>query len=142
MNFPFSSLVKSENDTLSVAKRFSSVLENGDLITLNGDLGSGKTFFVKSCCADLNINNVNSPSFAIVYEYSGSKKVYHFDFYRIKKIEELYDIGIDEYFNDEDAIKFIEWSNLMSEIIPNDHYSVKINIVKEDIREIIIEKNG
>ena len=70
--------------------------------------------------------DVNSPSFSIVNEYSGNNKVYHFDFYRLKKIEELYDIGFEEYLNDEDAIIFIEWGNLMNEALPRNYLEILI----------------
>ena len=140
MKFPFKTILKSENDTSEIAKEFSEVLINGDIVALNGDLGTGKTFFVKAVCKEFKILNVNSPTFAIVYEYSGSKKIYHFDFYRIKKLVELYDIGIEEYLNDEDSVVFIEWADLMSEIIPKKHYEIKLKILDNENREIQITK--
>jgi len=141
MELPFKTFVNSEEETLSVAKEFAKILKEGDIITLNGDLGTGKTFFVKAVCKEYNFENVNSPTFAIVYEYSGDKKIYHFDFYRIKKIEELYDLGIEEYLNDEEAITFIEWADLMKEVLPNKFYSVTIKMTEENKREIDITKN-
>ena len=141
MEFPFQTNLNSEKDTIKAAKEFSKILNNGDVVALNGDLGSGKTFFVKAVCKEYKIENVNSPTFAIVYEYSGLKNVYHFDFYRIKKIEELYDIGIEDYLNDGEAILFIEWADLMCEILPKKHYSISINLLEDDKRKLEITKH-
>lgn len=140
MNFPLTKLVKSEAGTKELAKDLSNVFNTGDIITLNGELGAGKTFLVKSICENYGIKNSSSPSFAIVNVYEGKKKINHFDFYRIKKIEELYDIGIEDYFSDENAIMFIEWGDLYPEILPPNMFEIKIKFIDENSREIIIEK--
>lgn len=140
MDFPFQTILNSEDDTTKAAKEFSKILAYGDVVALNGDLGTGKTFFVKAACKEYEIENVNSPTFAIVYEYTGKRKVYHFDFYRIKKIEELYDIGIEDYFNDDEAITFIEWAELMNEVLPKKLYSVSLKLLDENKRELEIIK--
>lgn len=141
MLFPYKIILNSEIDTLRTAEEFSKVLKNGDIVALNGDLGTGKTFFVKGVAKQFNITNVNSPTFAIVYEYKGDRKIYHFDFYRIKRIEELYDIGIEDYFNDEEAVVFIEWAELMIEVLPRKYYLIKINLLENNKREIEITKH-
>ena len=141
MDFPFQTLLNTEDDTLKIAKEFSEILNDGDVVALNGDLGAGKTFFVKAVCKEYKIENVNSPTFAIVYEYSGLKNIYHFDFYRIKKIEELYDIGIEDYLNDGAAIVFIEWADLMDEILPKNHYTISLTLLEEKKRKLEIVKN-
>jgi tRNA threonylcarbamoyladenosine biosynthesis protein TsaE len=141
MDFPFQTFINSEDDTLNVAKEFSKILKDGDIVALNGDLGSGKTFFVKAVCKEYKIESVNSPTFAIVYEYSGVKNIYHFDFYRIKRMEELYDIGIEDYLNDGEAIVFIEWADLMDEILPKKHYSILITVLEDEKRKLEIVKN-
>jgi tRNA threonylcarbamoyladenosine biosynthesis protein TsaE len=140
INLPFTVIVESENETEKIAKSFAENLIPGDLILLNGELGSGKTFFVKSVCNNFGIKNVASPSFTIVNEYSGDKKVYHFDFYRIKKVNELYDFGFEDYLNDINTIKFIEWANLWKEVIPKHFYEVNIDFVNENERKITISK--
>lgn len=140
MNFPFIIITQSEEDTKSVASQFSQVIKPGDIITLNGNLGSGKTFFVKGVCKNFNITAVQSPTFAIVNEYYGDKKVYHFDFYRLRNIEELLDIGFEDYLNDSEAILFIEWADKLKDILPADRYEININFVDEKSREIIIDK--
>jgi len=140
LDFPITKLVKSEAETKELAKDLSDVLNAGDIITLNGELGAGKTFIVKSICENYGIRNSSSPSFAIVNVYEGDKKINHFDFYRIKKIEELYDIGIEDYFSDENAIMFIEWGDLFPEILPPNRFEIKIKSLDGNSREIKIEK--
>ncbi len=140
INLPFEIIVESEIETENVAKSFSENVLPGDIILLTGNLGSGKTFFVRSVCSAFGISNVSSPSFAIVNEYEGNKKVYHFDFYRIKNLNELYDIGIDDYINEVNVIKFIEWADLWKEVIPQHHYNVQINLIDSFKRKITITK--
>lgn len=142
MRFPISRVVSSENETTEVALKFSEGLFGDEIILLNGELGSGKTFFVKAVCSNYGIINISSPSFAIVNEYHNLKKVIHFDFYRIKKIEELYDLGIEDYMNSADSIIFIEWANLFPEILPKQNYQVDFKILSSSTREITIRKNG
>lgn len=137
---PFSRIVESESETEEIAVMFSEMISEGDLVLLNGDLGSGKTFFVKCLSSNYGIQNVTSPSFAIVNEYSGLKKIFHFDFYRIKKLNELYDIGIEDYLNDEKAIVLIEWAELWEDIIPHEYYEVRIELLNEQKRKISITK--
>jgi tRNA threonylcarbamoyladenosine biosynthesis protein TsaE len=141
MNFPFNIAVNSEEGTLKYAKDFAALLKNGDVVLLNGDLGTGKTFFVKNICSAYGIENASSPSFSLVNEYRNGKKIFHIDFYRIKKIEELYEIGITEYLNDSDAIKFIEWSDMYKEVIPRHRYRIDIKLINDSTREINISKN-
>jgi len=121
-----------EQETEKLAEDFSSVLNPGDLIILNGNLGTGKTFFIKSLLKSYNISGVSSPTFALVNEYIGDMKFYHFDFYRIEIINELYDIGFDEYMNDEEAVKFIEWGSLFPFVLPKKRTEIEITI-KDDL---------
>ena len=141
MNFPYLKNITSETATKVVAKKFASVLKAGDIILLEGNLGAGKTFFVKEVSAYFNVYEASSPTFALVNEYNGDYKIYHFDFYRINKIDELFNIGIDEYLSDEDAIKFIEWAELFPDAILEYNYLVKISLEPNGEREIKIIKN-
>jgi tRNA threonylcarbamoyladenosine biosynthesis protein TsaE len=141
MNFPFSQISSSEEETILTAKNFADELKSNDVIFLNGDLGSGKTFFVKHICKEFGIENVSSPSFTIVNEYHNKKNFVHFDFYRIKKVEELYDIGFHEYFNRENIV-FIEWSNMFPDILPKQNYQIDLKFVNNTSREISILKHA
>ncbi len=141
MEFPIERLVNNENETKSLAREFSSILTAGDIILLNGNLGTGKTFFVKSVLENFNVSDVNSPTFAIVNEYNSARhKFYHFDFYRINKEYELYDIGIDDYLSDPDAITFIEWADLFPDVVNNFSYRITFEFIDEGKRRITIEK--
>ncbi|MBK7499245.1 MAG: tRNA (adenosine(37)-N6)-threonylcarbamoyltransferase complex ATPase subunit type 1 TsaE [Ignavibacteriales bacterium] len=135
MSFPYSRKSKSEVDTVLIADDFSSKLKNGMIIILNGDLGAGKTFFIKHVLQKFGINNTNSPTFAIVNEYMGDKVFYHFDFYRINKETELHDIGIEDYFNDEQSIIFIEWGNLFPHVLPKKRIEINISYINDNERE-------
>ncbi len=127
MNYP--SVIKSgsEEETAAMAENFIKSVAPGDVVVLNGNLGAGKTFFIKSALRTLGIDNVNSPTFAIVNEYSDGYKFYHFDFYRINGINELYDIGFNDYLNDPEAVIFIEWGSLIPEILPRRRIEIDID---------------
>ncbi|MBK7106192.1 MAG: tRNA (adenosine(37)-N6)-threonylcarbamoyltransferase complex ATPase subunit type 1 TsaE [Ignavibacteriae bacterium] len=124
-----------------IAFEISNIIKNGDVILLEGNLGSGKTTLVKSICLNYGIENVVSPSFAIVNEYFGKVQIYHFDFYRIKKAEELYDIGFHDYLNNEDSVKFIEWAELFPEILPKNFIKIIIKQNENDVRKIVVIRN-
>ena len=100
-----------------------------------GEMGAGKTTLIKSICKNLGVSEeINSPTFSIVNEYktTNGKTIYHFDFYRIKSIEEVYDMGIEDYFKT-NKICLIEWPNKIDEIL-NDEitYKIEINMVEEN----------
>lgn len=140
MTFPIKKALYSLKETEEFAKEISELLVEGDTVIFNGDLGSGKTTFIRFICKYYDIRSVVSPSFSIVNEYCGEKKVYHFDFYRIKKVGELYDIGFDDYINDSEAIVLIEWGYLIREILPKEHYEILIETFEGEQRIITISK--
>ncbi len=95
-----------------------------------GKMGAGKTTFVKAVCEQLGVDDViTSPTFAIVNEYSGKTQVYHFDFYRIKKLEEVYDMGYEDYFYS-GVLCFIEWPELIEDLLPDD--AVRVSIAEQE----------
>lgn len=118
---------KSERATQKLAKRFSKTLKAGDVVLLEGDLGSGKTVFAKGLAKGLKIKDtVVSPTFTIYNHYANKKfDLYHFDMYRIEDFEEISNLGIDEIL-DSDAIKVIEWPDIIRELLPKQCYQVKI----------------
>jgi len=126
---PFVTTVNDEKGTEDLAIKFAKELQNAQVIVLNGNLGSGKTFFVKKVMQQFGINYVNSPSFAIVNEYDCKIKAYHFDFYRLKNIDELYDIGWQDYLNDTEAVIFVEWGNLIKEALTKERLEIFITIL-------------
>jgi tRNA threonylcarbamoyladenosine biosynthesis protein TsaE len=142
MNFPVKKTVGTENETRSLAREFAKILRAGDVVLFEGNLGSGKTFFIKAVLEEFGVNVAASPTFAIVNEYeAGNLKFYHFDFYRIEKEYELYDIGIEDYLSDENAITFIEWADLFPEVIFKADFKVKLKIQNNGSRTIEILKS-
>lgn len=125
MEIPYSKHAASLDETVRFAKEFAGCIAGGEVIILNGNLGTGKTFFIKSVLRNLGIDEVSSPTFTLINEYSGKFNVYHFDFYRINKPEELIDIGYYDYFNS-DALIFIEWGNLFPAMLPRKRIEVNI----------------
>jgi len=114
--------------------------KKGDRIVLNGDLGAGKTFFIKSALTSIGISNVNSPSFAIVNEYANKYHICHFDFYRLKNSAELFDIGWQDYVNDDESIIFIEWGNRLPSVLPSERIEISIAIFNGTEREFRFDK--
>lgn len=116
----------------AAAAEFLKELGDRKIVAFYGSMGAGKTTFIKAICDVLGVTDtVNSPTFAIVNEYlaaSGSS-IYHFDFYRIKKIEEAYDFGYEDYFYSGDLC-LIEWPELIEELLPEDTVRVKIEEIE------------
>jgi len=135
LDLPFTKTVNDEDGTTKLAENFASVVKKGQVIVLIGNLGAGKTFFIKKLLALFGIKNVNSPSFAIVNEYVGKIKAYHFDFYRLNKIDELYDIGWEDYLNDPDAVLIVEWGDLLPAALPAKRMQICIKYVDETKRQ-------
>lgn len=131
-----------ESDSLKIASNFMLSCKKGDRIILNGELGAGKTFFIKAALSSIGIKNVSSPSFAIVNEYQIDFPVYHFDFYRLKNSAELFDIGWQDYLNNEDSIIFIEWGNRFPEVLPNERIEITIDMKDGTEREFGFKKFG
>lgn len=102
-------------------------------------MGAGKTTFIKAVCEELGVEDViTSPTFAIVNEYTDREgsPVYHFDFYRIKKLEEVYDMGYEDYF-DSGNLCFLEWPELIDELLPTD--AAKVTIVEQEDGSRLVE---
>ncbi len=131
---------ESVEQTQDIAKQFAFQLIPGDIVALIGGLGSGKTNFVKGICTGMNVIEIPlSPTFSLINEYHGDLIVYHFDFYRIKSIQELYDVGYEDYFFNK-GICLIEWANLISNVLPDNYYEVTFSIgERENQREIQIK---
>lgn len=125
-------------DLQQVAKTILKDMDNNNIFAINGNMGVGKTTLIKDFCKALGVQEVvSSPTFALVNEYSGANNnlVYHFDFYRIKKIDEVFDIGYEEYFYS-DNYCFIEWPELVLELLPQSYVYILIEEKENGIREI------
>jgi len=114
----------------TAAQEFIKNIGEARVFAFYGKMGAGKTTFVKAVCEELGVEDViTSPTFAIINEYTADEQIiYHFDFYRIKKIEEVYDMGYEDYFYS-GALCFIEWPELIEEILPDD--AVRVSITEQ-----------
>lgn len=121
------------------ARQFIEVMADNTVFAFYGKMGAGKTTFVKAVCEELGVTDViNSPTFAIVNEYRADESgelVYHFDFYRIKRLEEVYDMGYEDYFYS-GALCFIEWPELVEEVLPEDAVRVSIEELADGTRVV------
>ena len=124
------------------ARQFVQAMGDNTVFAFYGKMGAGKTTFIKAVCEELGVSDViTSPTFAIVNEYrsdKGGELIYHFDFYRIKKLEEVYDMGYEDYFYS-GALCFIEWPELVEELLPGQ--TIKVTIAEEEngVRKLTLE---
>ena len=135
-------LIKDLNGIREAAAEFVKLIDGRSVFAFYGQMGAGKTTFIKAVCAELGITEtVNSPTFSIVNEYrsdSTGALVYHFDFYRIKKLEEVYDMGYEDYFYS-GAPCFIEWPELIEGILPEEAVKVELEEMPDGTRQVSFE---
>jgi len=127
----------SPEETFAAGRTFAARLRRGDVLALCGDLGAGKTHFVKGLAAGLGVtSDVTSPTFTLIHEYSGgSLPLYHADFYRLDEASDATKIGIDEYL-DGDGVTVIEWADKFTELMPEGTIWLRFNLFDRDRREI------
>ncbi|MBR4387852.1 MAG: tRNA (adenosine(37)-N6)-threonylcarbamoyltransferase complex ATPase subunit type 1 TsaE [Prevotella sp.] len=128
-------------DLHDAARTFITEMGDSSVFAFYGKMGAGKTTFIKALCEELGVDEVvTSPTFAIVNEYrtDSGELVYHFDFYRIKRIEEVYDMGYEDYFFS-GALCFIEWPELVEELLPDDAVRVRIEENADGSRTITMD---
>lgn len=132
------------NEINQIAKKLSKAIKPGDFIALVGDLGTGKTTFVKEIARNLGITReIKSPTFTYVREYETEDgcPFYHFDVYRIGEAEEVYEIGYEDYING-DGIVIVEWADLIEEELPEKYIKITLEYCDEESRMIKIEIIG
>ncbi|MFH1867875.1 MAG: tRNA (adenosine(37)-N6)-threonylcarbamoyltransferase complex ATPase subunit type 1 TsaE [Candidatus Omnitrophota bacterium] len=137
-------IANSVKDTLAFGRRLAHFLEAGDVVALTGDLGSGKTTFTKGIAAGLKVSDpeyVNSPSFVLVKEYKGRLNLYHFDLYRLDRMDDMEYIGISEYM-DGDGVVVIEWANKLKGLLPSEYLEICINIAGKNKRKLELKAHG
>lgn len=130
-NQNFNRQTNSPGETLALGEEVSQSLEIGDVLCLHGDLGAGKTHFVKGIARGFGImdSKVNSPTFTLINEYQGRLPIYHFDAYRIKSDQEILELGVDDYFFG-NGVCLIEWPEKMETFLPET--AVHITIHKDN----------
>ena len=124
------------------AREFIAAMGDNTVFALYGKMGAGKTTFIKALCQELGVEDVvTSPTFAVINEYRSDiagELIYHFDFYRIKKLEEVYDMGYEDYFYS-GALCFIEWPELVEELLPGNTIKVTIEEQEDGSRRLTME---
>ena len=139
MNYKITS--RSEEDTMEFAENLESEKFPGMVICLDGELGSGKTVFVKGFAKALGIKEtITSPTFSLVKEYlNGEMPLYHMDLYRIENATD--DFGLSDYLN-QDGVCIIEWPEMLEDQIPEERLDIKIKVLDEDTRVLVLEPHG
>ena len=130
---------KSERETIELAQNLESEKFPNMVICLNGDLGSGKTVFAKAFASAMGIEDVTSPTFNIIKEYTGELPLYHMDVYRVEN--NVDNLGLVEYF-DKGGVTIIEWAEMIEDYLPEERLDIKIKIVDENTRVLILMPHG
>ncbi|EOD00405.1 tRNA (adenosine(37)-N6)-threonylcarbamoyltransferase complex ATPase subunit type 1 TsaE [Caldisalinibacter kiritimatiensis] len=136
-------VTNSAEETKEIGYRLGRILQGGDIVCLTGDLGAGKTTLTQALAKGLDVDDyVTSPTFTLINEYNGRYPVYHMDVYRLEDVDEMYDLGYEEYFYS-DGVTIVEWANLIEEILPEERLNIQLKRGKEgNEREINIYGKG
>ena len=136
-------LALTDPDTRAIGEEVGGLLEPGDVVSLTGDLGAGKTTFVQGAARALKVSQpVLSPTFTLVREYRGRLPVYHLDVYRLERLQEAVDLGLDEYLEG-GGVVFIEWGDAVERLLPPDRLQVELTLPDEtDLRRVAMELRG
>ena len=140
-------IIHSIDSIRDAARQFIDTIGDHRVFAFYGQMGAGKTTFIKAVCEELGVEDVvTSPTFAIVNEYTAANDsslftlhfslIYHFDFYRIKKLEEVYDMGYEDYFYSGNLC-FIEWPELIEDLLPADAVRVTIDTLSDGSRRVV-----
>ncbi|WP_419033558.1 tRNA (adenosine(37)-N6)-threonylcarbamoyltransferase complex ATPase subunit type 1 TsaE [Dysgonomonas gadei] len=132
--------IKSLEDIDQAAIEFVKSMGDNTVFAFRGEMGAGKTTFIKAICEKLGVSDtINSPTFAIVNEYrsDSGELIYHFDFYRINKVEEAFDFGYEDYFYS-GSLCFIEWPELIENLLPADTVNVSIKVLEDGSRSVVV----
>lgn len=133
-------ITRSAAETQAVAEKLATLVKPGTVITLNGDLGAGKTTFTQGFAKGLGVTrNVNSPTFTIMKQYQGRLPLYHMDVYRLEDTGD--DIGLEEYING-DGVAIVEWSNLIESSLPAERLGIMIERTGDEERQLTFAPVG
>lgn len=134
-------VVESLEELEAFAKSFAGKLKEGDVVLLTGDLGAGKTTFVKFVAKELGYHGlVTSPTFTLLNEYMASIPIYHFDMYRLKSCAEAVESGLDEILRSGDGVCFVEWPQKVAGILPKKNIMIDITVLGDTARKIKVSE--
>jgi tRNA threonylcarbamoyladenosine biosynthesis protein TsaE len=136
--------VPQSGDMEALGQAVASVLDRGDLVSLTGDLGAGKTTFVRGAARGLGVpeGHVLSPTFTLVRQYRGTVPVYHLDVYRLERIQDVIDLGFEELL-DPDGVSFVEWGDAIEGLLLDDYLEVEMwTRAEDDGRVVLLTGNG
>jgi|SRR5438132_10819308 len=136
--------VKRSDDMRALGEALASILQWGDVVSLTGDLGAGKTTLVQGAARGLGVEDepVVSPTFTLVREYRGALPVYHLDVYRLDRIQEVIDLGIEELL-DPNGVTFVEWGDAIEGLLPDDYLEIELwTRVEDEGRMVVMSGSG
>lgn len=132
--------INSLHDLPDAAEKIIELCPQGGVIAFYGEMGAGKTTLIREICASLGVSDtVTSPTFALINQYlaADGRTIYHFDFYRINRLEEAFDLGYEEYF-DSGALCLVEWPEKIESLLPEDTINVDIAITSPTSRSVTV----
>lgn len=134
---------RAPGETREVGAAIAEVLLPGDVVSLTGDLGAGKTTLVQGAAAALEVTEqVTSPSFVLLREYRGRMPIYHVDVYRLDRVQEVLDLGFEDLL-DPQGVVFVEWGDAIEGLLPDSHLEVELRVGEEDVeREVVVRARG
>jgi tRNA threonylcarbamoyladenosine biosynthesis protein TsaE len=146
MAAPLACVTRSVEETRALGDAVGGILAGGDVVALSGDLGAGKTAFVQGAARGLGVDEpVVSPTFTLVREYRGRVPVHHLDIYRLERVQDVLDLGLDDMLED-GAVVFVEWGDAIVSLLPAEHLSVRITIPpgddQPDCRDLTLAGSG
>ncbi len=134
-------ITNNRDETLDFAEKLAKQIVAPKIIVLSGDLGAGKTTFSKGFAKGLGISEtITSPTFTLLNEYSGDKNLYHFDMYRLSSKEEAYELGFENYFENNDGIILVEWAENVKGLFTPPYLKVLIEKIDENKRKFTLEE--
>jgi tRNA threonylcarbamoyladenosine biosynthesis protein TsaE len=135
-------VTRAPDETRKVGAALAELLAPGDVVSLTGDLGAGKTALVQGAARALGVDEpVISPTFVLVREYRGDVPISHVDVYRLDRIQEVLDLGFEDYL-DASGIVFVEWGDAIDVLLPDDHLRVEITAADDDVRRLALNGRG